>query len=291
MRVIVLALDGLDHKFIERFRLKNIKQEVRGTIDLTTEFETILSIIIWTSFITGLPPEKHGVYSPWVISSNRFMNQVFRLRWHIPIVKNMAYYRIHKILRHIGIKLRYVNKEDLKKMGLKTIFDYASEPIAINVLGYNAVPIWEYLDYELPDLSDLGMDVEPLLWKQYNDSRSLLLEAMDKEWDLLMVWINLVDWIQHLYLGRNALKVMKAYFELEKLVYEVKKKLDDECFILVVSDHGFRLSAGRIPEHSTVSFYSFNRDVPWRPNKISDFASFIIRLLKSGEQEYHSLQL
>ena len=116
MRVVVLALDGLDHELAQRFRLRNIKQKVWGTIDLTTEFETVLSIIIWTSFITGLPPEKHGVYSPWVISSNRFMNQVFRwLRWHIPIVKNMTYYRIHKILRHIGIRLRYVDKEDLKR--------------------------------------------------------------------------------------------------------------------------------------------------------------------------------
>ena len=77
------------------------------------------------------------------------------------------------------------------------------------------------------------------------------------------------------------LKVMKAYFELERLVREVKKRLNDDAFILAVSDHGFQISTDGTPEHNTVSFYSFNRNVSWRPGKMTDFANFITKLLKA----------
>lgn len=283
MRVLVLALDGLDYKLIQRFKLSILKQKVWGTINLRNEFKDILSIIIWTSFITGLPPDEHGVLSPWIISSNRYVNKLFRwLRWHLPAVKNLTYYKIYKMLRRFGIKLRYVDKECLKKWGLNTIFDYASKPVAINVLGYNAKPIFEYLDKELPDLSDIGRDVEPLIWKQYYETKSLLLKSLTDDWDLMMVWINLIDWIQHLYLGNNILKVLKAYFEISKLVSDIKGKLNDNCCLLIVSDHGFQLSNGE-PEHSTIAFYSFNINPPYKPKKITDFAKLINELLKVTE--------
>ena len=62
MKVLIIALDGLEFDIVKRYELRNLRQKVYGKIELNN-FKKIYTPIIWASFITGLPPEKHGVDS------------------------------------------------------------------------------------------------------------------------------------------------------------------------------------------------------------------------------------
>lgn len=50
--LIVLALDALDLKMVERYRCKNLMQLEYGQTDIT-EFQLARTVVLWASFLTG----------------------------------------------------------------------------------------------------------------------------------------------------------------------------------------------------------------------------------------------
>ncbi|MDZ4696417.1 MAG: alkaline phosphatase family protein, partial [Deltaproteobacteria bacterium] len=66
-RAILIGLDGLDPKLVQRFmnegRLPNMKKlaEIGGFQNLATTFPA-MSPVAWSSFATGVNPAKHGIY-------------------------------------------------------------------------------------------------------------------------------------------------------------------------------------------------------------------------------------
>jgi len=65
-------------------------------------------------------------------------------------------------------------------------------------------------------------------------------------------------------MGRSKLRIMKAYFELDRLVAQVKEMIPKNTLLMIVSDHG--VEAGG--HHSPKAFYSFNIDPEWKPRRI-----------------------
>ena len=68
MKVFILALDALEYDFVERWDLKYLKQKVYGRIELGERYnpswgDEPYTPIVFHSFISGLPPEKHKIES------------------------------------------------------------------------------------------------------------------------------------------------------------------------------------------------------------------------------------
>jgi len=62
MKVFILALDGLDHRLVEKWNLTNLLQRTHGTYSVA-EFNQVknLSVSVWSSFITG----KYHKFDNW----------------------------------------------------------------------------------------------------------------------------------------------------------------------------------------------------------------------------------
>jgi len=129
MRVAILGLDGLEYELVKKFDMKNLMQEEYGKTDLT-DFDLIITPPIWASFLTGLPPEKHGIQEMYRWESSllqRLAETSVGTRWLKRITKSPK-------LKRLGFRKTYPRIRD---KGIKTMFDYVSRSVAFDVPTYN----------------------------------------------------------------------------------------------------------------------------------------------------------
>lgn len=280
MRVFILAIDGLEYNLVKGWRLKGLQQKVYGWVD-ASQFKLLLTPIIWASFITGKPPESHGIKSWWTVSSNSRLDHLFHLfRRKVPIIREMSGWKLRRLLNFFGLNVRPPQVSDLRREGLVTIFDYASKPIVIDVPSYN-----ERTDTRerYSKAMDGGLATyENELWRVHTERVRRIMDGLSNDWDLFMAWVDLADQMGHLWMGRNRLKMLKTYISLETLAQRIKQNLPDNTLFLIASDHGMETSG---IQHSNRAFYSFNMHVGWRPQSIMDYANFIRSLLKFSKYE------
>ncbi len=275
MKVVILAFDGLEAEIVQKEKLKSLLQNYHGTIDVS--YFKVATPMIWSSFLTGKPPEEHKMYF-FTTTGNRFIEGIRRTLFE----HNVKYYTIRRIgklfepfLKLMGIKRRVPRREDLK---LPTFFDLAKNPLPINVIMYNEWKESEELKFKYSIVNAVG---NPILTKKvinewrkiFLKQKEIVLKRLNDNWDLLMTHVYLTDVAGHLYYNRYR-KLVQIYKEMDKFAGEVKKRLDDSAFILIVSDHGMKRGM-----HVPRSFYSTNIKPVFTPKKITDFYKMIERTL------------
>lgn len=60
-KVLVIAFDGLDKELIDKFQLNNVPQYEYGFIENRENIKEVKTSELFTSFITGLTWEEHGI--------------------------------------------------------------------------------------------------------------------------------------------------------------------------------------------------------------------------------------
>lgn len=255
MKLIILALDALNHQLIEKCREEmpclyhHLKNDAQGILKTTTPYFTGPT---WTSFQTGKKISNHGVANFFKYDSN--------------------------------LNLKLITGEDIQE---KTFYELADENnlrCFVMNLPYTDPPkirgdlvfSWLYVYDKTDDLfwpADLIKKYPSL--KQYlnraDRSRSLirylktgyqvllsqekvvkeLLSA--KEHDLYFFLINAADMVQHkafseLIAGKDNQKTRiskKILSRLDQLVGWIDKNKDEETVVLIASDHGFQTYAGK----------------------------------------------
>jgi len=279
MKIMILAIDALEFNLVKRWRFKGLQQNVSGWVDVS-DFKRLLTPVVFASFITGKPPSVHGIDNWWVFSTNTKMNSlIYWARKKIPIIKSMSHWDLERTLAPLhnifGIKINTPQSDIFKRKGLNTIFDYASNPIAINVPSYNE-DVKTRLRYSMSMKKGIKT-FENEIWSIHKERVEKIMSNLDYEWDLFMAWIDLADLISHLYLGKNNLKMYKTYNIIENLIHNIKIKIPKNTLFMIISDHGMEVTSEGIPIHSKRAFYSFNMDLGWRPKTIMDYANFIIK--------------
>lgn len=270
MKTFILALDALDYVVVDGGDFPNLKQVEYGEIDLSG-FKELFTPVIWASFITGEPPEEHGIAS--------------FVRWRSPVlnwlqdrlkVKNKKYGRI---LRKLGFKSRNVSKEDLK---CKTIFDYASRPIAISVPSYNE---WEDLHYLRRRMIE-AVGNEAVTRQLINENRRVYEQKVEKifqmikcDWDLFLVHITLIDTVGHLRYDEDE-RILQLYAEMDSLAHRIQNHVSDEFWFLIVSDHG--MSEGK---HTANAFYSSSMKVGYSGVTIQHFFNEVVKTITGRDLE------
>ena len=293
MRVFILAIDALEYDLVEKFRLNNLKQTEYGKIDVS-EFRRyhpsseLWTPLIWASFISGVMPEKHkvGAYHRW---NSDLLQRVSTISKEIGL---------NKILSKLGFlslfssKTRPFNHADWKKTGPKTIFDYASNPIALGVPSYSydkQIMKNKSLTKHVLEKSITEKQFEKIVMKTYRERCELAFSLLRRDWDLFMFYIHgISDLFGHLFLG-DVKKMLKAYLELNYLVGRIKKQIEGKVLFLIISDHGMvnlgtygTYKSKKYGEHSNHAFYSINTRLELRNPKITDFFHVITRHLRSA---------
>jgi len=289
-RVCILALDALEYDLVENFDLKGIKQVEYGKIDVTM-FKELSTPIIWASFITGQPPEKHCVSLKPV---SRWKNPLLqRLRELFIKGKLNKIKRKGRILKLFGFQeMSYHERivKDFENRNSKTMFHIVPDAVALSVPPYR-----RWIDPETSSIMRQALEnveqldyLEDHVWGIFGQKEKKCLDLLrDPKWSLFMAHFMFTDLLGHVFAG-NLTKMFKVYAEAEKLVEEVSEIVGKETLLLIVSDHGMKpIGEGIYGDHSDHGFYSSNLQLGLRRPKITDFFDLMLKILpvKSSSQK------
>lgn len=166
-------------------------------------------------------------------------------------------------------KRRKYIKSDLK---CKTLFDIIPNSKAIYVPAYNPEPSWclDRLIFDIRDFPELGEEAaidlieKDLYWR----TKKLFRELSSKPYNLLMLHLQTLDSVQHLYLVYTRPpridKVYEYYKRIDMLAYEIREMAKEKYdVILFLSEHGIPVEPpphGRT-YHLDRGFFSLNRSL------------------------------
>ena len=267
MKVLILGFDGLNWLTAKtlsttRPELRILFQDSWGIYDV--ESDKYSSIYLWSSFLTGIPPQKLG-------------KMVFVERRPLPPWTR----KLPKLVKRIGRRILKPYKPTTIKGVHETIFDSASKPLAYNVLTYNEEQsqLELRLRYRLTEtIGDREKCLEAyrewLKWSQ-RQAREFLDKITSRDWDLAMTHFWIIDIANHLL---GEMKVHETYRFAAEFLNRVKQVFDEDAAILAVSDHGTYRGL-----HTPEAFYSLNREIDpkLKPTRIWHFKKLITKLLEA----------
>lgn len=281
-RVCILALDALEYDLVEEFDLENIKQHEYGKIDISM-FKHLATPIIWASFITGLPPEKHGLERQAIPQWNNFFIDTLRrvsIKMQLGRIKGKG-----KILELLGFEHRaFYEKtlEEFRKSKLPVLFNVVPNAKALSVPPYQK---WIHSETQLLlkqaiETEEKTSTFEKHVWSIFEQKREKCIKIIQEvDWNLFMTHFMATDLLGHLFAG-NSTKMFGVYIKAEQLVEDVKSLIGEETLLLIVSDHGMKtFGKGIYGEHSDHGFYSSNIPLNLKNPKITDFFHLIVEKL------------
>jgi len=269
MRVCILAYDGLDYYLVRDGDYPNLKQAEHGLVDISGF--TLSTYVLWASFITGLEQTQHKVRFLWKFIPERLYSflapKVERILDKFSMLRREV----------IGIADLWHTKEDFRRKGIKTIFDYAKRPVAISIPSYNEseTDIWIALRTDFVSGHEEALRFMKYIWKVHEDKkREVLRRLREEEWDLFMAWFALADLVGHL-LWYDEEQMTAAYRDLDEFAGLVRDLIPEDTLLLIVSDHGTIRD-----RHVPYAFYSSNIRLGLERPRITSFFRIVISALR-----------
>lgn len=251
--VIVIAFDGLDHEFFQKWDLENLKNlEEAGRIDNTTRIHRRTTPELFASFITGETWEVHGAKGPnyWTNSLiGQIENKIFKDSIYVFNKTKGLRRAIYESINQLDAERIRYTKEDLD---VDTIFEKIENSRAMFVPGYNHSPMWGQGASFLPLESYHNQFNKKYTVENWWKGREHRYRK-EKLWNelnlcvrsFLMCHFHRPDIEQHLYgdkeLGKvNTNKIKRYYLELDDLAGKIIEKSQEAGYdeIIFMSDHG-----------------------------------------------------
>ena len=301
MKVLVLGIDGLEARLIEKWHIREYMQKYYGVHDVTIAVkpgEPIYTPLIWASFLLGEPAYKYGFTARRILIERDkraygILAPLYALRVKLlgerrlgirPILKKIGLYRrgrVKKVLHEVEAlpkeALKHTIVEEARRRGFKV---WVKEFPGLGDIKYAEVraTFYKYLDSPLEERVRRLNEI-------YEYSISTLREAVNstQDNDLVLYYTALIDEANHMLYRPGNLKTMTllaTYYK--KLAKEIRLKTRNlqNTTVLIVSDHGYDPS---VHEHSNYGFWSSNRSLPFNPKSILDFKEIILGILSHNK--------
>jgi hypothetical protein len=261
-KLLFLGLDGLDRDLLIQWNLTNLLQREFGALDvpIVERFEMPLTPSVWASFLTGemiddLIFTRSGL-------RGRLLEILVWLRRRIPLSLGL------------GPRIRRDTVLELPKLDRATMIDRPSVS-EINAPFYSYDNLTQKLLRRL-ETDEVEIDqVANELYAEYTRKTRLLITEIPKRLvtsDVVFAYMHFPDCLEHI-LYPNPLRVKTFYFDLDLFVAELMDYVPEGVDVLIISDHGFNLDAGR---HSNSGFYSSSRALNPKPVAITDFYHMVV---------------
>ena len=279
-KILILGFDGLDYDLIQKRSFPHLKQIEYGKIvvPITKDVGEPSTPIVWASFITGKEPKKHGIVEPiaWNSSIIRWLQAKVAF---IPACAPSLFLRrkVGEFLSNLGFSRGHPKKKHLK---ISTFFDKIEKSVAISVPAFDEDVLAKFggLFGAIFD-EEKRLDFLERLFRDYEETKELLFKALNKGWQLLMVHFQISDLYAHIYYKQRE-KILDLYEILDELTSQAKEKLDNDVWILVISDHGENEECG----HNPFGFYSSNIKLGLTNPRITDFYGMFLETLGVRER-------
>jgi len=268
MRVLILGIDALEYSLVEEWNLKFLKQKEYGKIIVPLTKTSLGShpatVVVWSCFITGKQPQEMGYETVKIAKRDKIDDLYWAIRTRFPKSEN--------IFKYFHRKSRNTNptRNDIKAPTLFDNKNIKSVHLHVPVYDNNAFPEYRGVGtYRAVSDKYYQKIYEKGCNKEFDERSEEVYKLIDKDWDIAMQYFFLLDGIQHVFF-RNKLKIMDYYMKFNMFVANLTKKLDDDIFILIISDHGQKKGL-----HTDYGFYSSNIKLGLKNPKISDFKELI----------------
>jgi hypothetical protein len=290
VRTVVLALDGLESSFVDKFNLDAFKQTHHGTYDVSM-LERTFTPICFAAILTGKDPRDFGYTQSYLTKAYErgypsWMKPLYWVRRNLfGWVKSFG---VRDDLAKAGVfDLTKVHRNLDDEMKKNTIFHrLESEGYTVNPVGipsYNE----EFFDSHAQFPNYIGKDL--FLRRDYvttilDSVRETWLSSLSEidEYDLTFVYSPLPDVAHHLIAHQDELELLEeVYDNLSRLplLFEMKN-----IALLILSDHGyehrFREDGKDVEgDHHPSGFWSLNIKTRVQPTTVFDFYDLIHELV------------
>jgi hypothetical protein len=274
VRVCILGYDGLEYDIVEKQNLTQIKQREYGKVKvpIVGGIDDPSTPIVWTSFITGQPPDVHGVDMPEVWD-NAFDGFRSFIRKHKILHGISRRFKIgYKVRGAIGIEAKFPSRKNIK---CPTLFDEIDQSIPLGIPVFNknlskVYPVGEVI--RVRQNPSYSLNFEKKIRKLFTQEVEDLFEAIKKDWKLLMVHFHITDLFGHVFWGTE--KLITLYEEMNNLTKRIKMELRKDDLVLIISDHGMSKLG-----HTKQGFYSFSQKLGLKDPDITDFFKILVNFL------------
>ena len=290
-KVVILGIDSLEYELVKKWKLKNLKQEEYGKVNLPLKrddgffYSEPITPIMWTSFITGYPPKKHHVDTIRKYAINSLYRTYLALKSFLPSKEQLTPIKEYKSPKR---KFLDVISRALKKLGLarefkrkdiktSTIFDLpATIHLHVPVYDEDAFPNYKKRNIEAMENKVYRPIYELQCIQEFKQRSKEVFDWLEKNnWKLFMQYFYVLDGIQDVFYNQPK-KIAKFYLMFDEFVRKVREKIDNETLLLIISDHGQKNGI-----HTNYGFYSLNKPLGLKNPKLIDFRWIIEDLLKN----------
>jgi predicted AlkP superfamily phosphohydrolase/phosphomutase len=285
-KLFVLSLEGISHAFLRRHvddgLLPNLGRLVsEGDLKEMETVQPPVSLVTWTSYMTGANPGRHGIYG--FIDRRPGSYDLFKLNG-----ANVSLPSLWEVLSRAGKRVVVVNvpatypprpvNGSLVACFLSPSLDKATYPPALaRRLGAINYRIDVERGLEMTDRDAILADVDLALRKRFEAAAALLSQ---ESWDFFQLHVMETDRVNHLLWGdyetadspyRDAF--LSFYRTLDDLVGELMARLPRECDLIALSNHGFC----RLRREVNINRFLEERD--WlefarrKPRRLADMAA------------------
>lgn len=234
--IVILGLDGLEYNYVVEFNCRNLMQKSFGKTDIS-EFTEPRTVVLWASFLAGENLEKR------ILSLGEENLWKFRLKPEETFFSNFNKW---KAIDVPGFTHKYEAHKKEREL-LKKFFE---KEISVK-------------------------DYDRIVYKHYNENKREFIEALKKDYDILMGYFSLADSIGHLSFGLKF-KMKIIYKELDELAATTRRYAEH---LLIISDHGMK-PIGRFGDHNEYGFWSLNEKNSLNNPKITSFKELILSYKK-----------
>jgi hypothetical protein len=266
-KLIIFGFDALDYDLVEEWDLFFLEQKVYGRIEvpINDKIGIPLSTDVWGSFLTGREL-KNLDFEHDIQKHREFIRNILtRIRKYLPL--------------KLGLSKRVsgVTHTRFPELNEKTFIDHPNSR-AINVPFYNfdykSFDAMEEMKRKKITVNDCIIKVSDILKERLEQIREVIISDVDSK--VIFAFISALDILQHLILRKDPL--FKYYVSLDSFIHSIKKELDN-CFTIIISDHGFNFEK---KEHGLYGFFSSNKDLDEFPKSITDVSKIVTEFLKNA---------
>lgn len=261
MKLVIIAVNALEANVVDRNDLPNLTLQDRGRLDVPAELP-LHTEVLWPSMITGVSPETHGMTRT---SAREWENPALELAAQVglALVPERYLLPIGKRLQKLGFDRESKSGEAyFEERGIETIFT-DTPSVDIDVPGYSdregTDEVRKLMGHDEYEPRDEQLFLEKIN-EEFDEKRADLLAALSVDATLFMCYFQALDNLQHVYWTDESF-VDEWYERFDEFVGTIRRQLDDEDAVLVVSDHGMRGGAGTKGTHSDHGYYASTVDL------------------------------
>ncbi len=245
-KTVVLALDGVPYSFIKDMYEKGEFKHL-GSPEyhkMSSVYPTISSVA-WSSFMTGKNPGKHNIYGFVDRKSNSKNLQICNS-------KDLKSQTLWEYLSEKKKKVFVMNVPltyPPRKVNGKLVSGFLCSNLIKGTYPKEFASELYKLGYKIDAESSLALENLEKFLKDINETfeskKKVMSHYLNKNYHFMMFHFMATDRINHFMMGnyldgdKYADKFISFYKKIDRMVGLLKKNLDENDKLLIISDHGF----------------------------------------------------